>query len=252
MAGIEAFLKGWVSRMLPQAESDNDPGIVRLGRFGDVWTIGAVRKQHGLADEGSYFVANNSGTGVATSATPTSYSDTAPMLTIYNQDSAGNQNSKRLHIDFIRLTQTAAGTAGVNVRVQCKIGTGSAYSTGGTQLTPVSPNMDVPSRASIAQIGLLPTAIAMTAPRTVVGDVYCIPTQGATFPVGTQIFLNFGGVETAPQIFTSAAVTPTMLAASLNLPPIIIGPGQSFALLHLIGSQSAASSWTVEMGWWER
>src|SRR5438132_1803253 len=124
MAGIEAFLKGWVSRMLPQAEQDNDPGIVRLGRFGDVWTIGGVRKQHGLADEGSYFVANNGGTGAATSATPTSFVDTAPILAIYNQDSAGNQNSKRLHLDWIRLTQTAAGTAGVNFRVQVKIGSG--------------------------------------------------------------------------------------------------------------------------------
>src|SRR5881227_3639270 len=110
MAGIEAFLKGWVSRMLPQSETDNDPGIVRLGRYGDVYTVGAVRKQHILADEGSYFVCNNSGTGAATSATPTSFSDTAPMLSLYNSDSPSNQNAKRIHIDFIKLTQTAAGT----------------------------------------------------------------------------------------------------------------------------------------------
>src|SRR6266571_5045196 len=100
MAGVEAFLKGWVSRMLPQAETDNDPGIVRLGRFGDVWTVGAVRKQHALADEGSYFVANN-GTagGLATIATPTALVDTSPFIILANTDSAGNQNSKRVHFD---------------------------------------------------------------------------------------------------------------------------------------------------------
>src|SRR5436190_1380803 len=84
-AGVEAFLKGWVSRMLPQAETDNDPGIVRLGRFGDVWTIGAVRKQHGLADEGTYFVCNNAQTGLAATAlaAPTA---TSPFIIIANVD----------------------------------------------------------------------------------------------------------------------------------------------------------------------
>src|ERR1041384_6542634 len=141
MAGIEAFLKGWVSRMLPQAEQDNDPGIVRLGRFGDVWTIGAVRKQHALADEGSYFVANNSGTGVATAAAPTAFSDTAPLLTINNSDTAGNQNSKRIHLDWIRLTQTAVGTAGVDLRLRGILDTTTPSA--GTPLTPVCPNSDV-------------------------------------------------------------------------------------------------------------
>src|SRR5690349_18981829 len=98
MAGIEAFLKGWVSRTLPQAETDNDPGITRLGRYGDIYAIGAVRKQHALADEGSYFVTNTSGTGVATAAAPTSFSDTAPMLTLYNSDSPSNPNNKRIHL----------------------------------------------------------------------------------------------------------------------------------------------------------
>src|SRR5262249_14376964 len=113
---IETMLRGWVSRVLPQAESDNDPGQVRLGRYKDLMSIPIIRKHHGLADEGSYFVTNNSGTGVATAAAPTSFSDTAPMITLYNGDSPSNQNNKRMHLDFIRLTQTAAGTAGVNFR----------------------------------------------------------------------------------------------------------------------------------------
>jgi len=142
---IETMLRGWVSRVLPQAESDNDPGQVRLGRYKDVMVIPAIRKQHVLADEGSYFVCNNAGSGVATAAAPTSFSDTAPMLTLFNSDSPSNQNNKRIHLDFIRLTQTAAGTAGVNFRVQSKIGSGNPFSSGGTDLAPVSPNMDVPN-----------------------------------------------------------------------------------------------------------
>src|SRR5215475_4752281 len=208
---IETMLRGWVSRVLPQAESDNDPGQVRLGRYKDVMVIPAIRKQHVLADEGSYFVCNNAGSGVATAAAPTSFSDTAPMLTLFNSDSPSNQNNKRIHLDFIRLTQTAAGTAGVNFRVQSKIGSGNPFSSGGTDLAPVSPNMDVPNRASVAVAKLLPTAVAMQSPRTVVGDVYAIQSVTATFPVGANILLNFGGVETAPVNFASATVTPTML-----------------------------------------
>lgn len=251
MAGIEAFLKGWVSRMLPQAEQDNDPGIVRLGRFGDVWTIGGVRKNHALADEGSYFVANNSGTGVATAAAPTSFSDTAPMLTLFNTDSAGNQNSKRVHLDFIKLMETAAGTAGVSFRVQIKIGTGNPRSSGGTELIPVNPNMDVPSRASVLQAYILPTAVAMTGSvRTIVGDVVCIPTQGAVIAALSTIHLNFGGVE--------GGVSPGPLGAAqvilshVGLPPLVLGPGQGAIVNFLIAAQSAASSWTPELGWWER
>jgi hypothetical protein len=249
---LESYLKGWVSRILPQAESDNDPGLVRLGRYGDLITVGAVRKQHGLADEGSYFVCNNAGTGVATTATPTAFTDTAPMVSLYNSDSPANQGAKRLHLDWIRLTETAAGTAGVTFRAQAKIGSGNPFSSGGTDMQPVSPNMDVPNRASIAIAKLLPTAVAMQSARTIVGDVYAIPTQGVALPVSTTILLNFGGVETAPQLLSTASISPVNLFAALNLPPIIIGPNQGFILNFLIGSQSAASSWTAEMGWWER
>jgi hypothetical protein len=250
MAGIEAFLKGWVSRMLPQAETDNGPGIVRLGRYGDIFTVGAVRKQHVLADEGSYFVANNGGTGVATGATPTSFSDTAPMLTLYNTDSPGNQNAKRVHLDFIKLMETAAGTAGVTFRVQIKIGNGNPYSSGGTQLFPVNPNMDVPSRASVLQAYLLPTAVAMTSPRTIVGDVVCIPTTAAVIAILSTIHMNFGGVEGTP--FSVIGSTANCIIAGVPLPPIVLGPNQGASINFLIGSQSAASSWTPELGWWER
>lgn len=254
MAGIESFLKGWVSRVLPQAETDNDPGIVRLGRYGDLYGIPIVRKQHGLADEGSYFVANtgNPATGVATAAAPTAFSDTAPFLTVYNQDSPSNLNNKRIHLDFLRLTATAAGTAGVSFRAGVKVGTGSAYASGGTLLTPANPNMDVGARASIASVAVLPVAVAMTAPRVIVGDVYVIPTLAAVFPVGASVLFNFGGVEVSGHGSIYATTTATIVQNTVNLPPVVLGPNQSFVLLHLLTSQSAASSWSVEMGWWER
>jgi hypothetical protein len=250
MAGIEAFLKGWVSRLLPQVEQDNDPGIVRLGRYGDVWTIGAVRKQHGLGDEGSYFVANNSGTGVATAAAPTAFSDTAPLLTIYNTDTPANQSNKRLHVDWIRLTQTAVGTAGVDLRLRGILD--YTVPSGGTALNPVNPNSDVSARASVAQVRLLGTGVAQTgASRVVIGTLQAIPTKTAPMTVLDEVFLNFGGVETAYPNYNQAA-SANVHKLAWPVPPVVVGPGQCFMLEFLITSQSAASSWTAELGWWER
>lgn len=247
---IEAILKGWVSRILPQAEQDNDGAVVRLGRYGDVYTIGGVRKQHALADEGSYFVANNGGTGVATAATPTAFSDTAPMLSLYNSDSPGNQSAKRVHLDFVKLMETAAGTAGVTFRVRVVIGTGNPYSSGGTDLAPVCPNMDMPNRASVVVAKLLPTAVAMQSPRIIVGDVVCIPTTAAVIAILSTIHLNFGGVEGST--YSVIGSTANCIIAATQLPPIVLGPNQGCTIQHLIGSQSAASSWTPEVAWWER
>lgn len=250
MGGIEAFLKGWISRALPQREQDNDPGIVRLGPYGDVWTIGGIRKQHALADEGSYFVANNGGTGVATAATPTAFSDTAPMLTLYNSDQPGNQNSKRVYFDFIKLLETAAGTAGVSFRVRVKIGNGNPYSSGGTELVPTNPNMDMPERSSVLKAFILPTAVAMQSMRTIVGDVVCIPTQGAVIAALSTIHMNFGGVEGG--ISDGPLGAAQVIMSHVGLPPLILGPNQGALIEFLIASQSAASSWTPELAWWER
>src|SRR5438445_338064 len=63
---IERIIKAVISRALPQAGLDTTEQPLRIGRYQDLYTVGAVRKQHVLADEGSYFVANNGGTGVAT------------------------------------------------------------------------------------------------------------------------------------------------------------------------------------------
>lgn len=250
MAGIEAFLKGWVSRMLPQAEQDNDPGIARLSRYGDVSTVGLVRKQHALADEGTYFLGNNSGTGVATAAAPTSFSDTAPMFTIQNSDSAGNQNAKRIYLDWLRLTETAAGTGATDLRLRMVLDTTSP--TGGTLLTPVCPNTDVPNRASVATPRILPVGIAQTGnSRVVVGIAYVIPLMTTPIAALSEVFLNFGGVE---QFYPSSerAASALVYKNGYPMPPIIIGPGHSFSMQFLLTGQSAASSWTVEAGWWER
>jgi hypothetical protein len=264
MAGVEAFLKGWVSRMLPQAETDNDPGIVRLSRYGEILTSGVLRKQHALVDEGSYFVANNGQTGLATSTTA-AFTATSPFVIVANTDSPGNPNAKRLALDYVTLITTAAGGAGSTGAQTCLavvIDQGNRYSSAGTDLSSliVSPNMDVGARASIAKVyaGALVATTATASARTLVGQRTARFWVSATVQgvVGDTLALNFGGVE-APSLgpICSATTLNTLgHTVSLALPAVVIGPGQS-ALIYVFwpaATTPTATSYAPELGWWER
>jgi hypothetical protein len=266
MAGIEAFLKGWVSRMLPQAEQDNDPGIVRLGRFGDVWTIGAVRKQHALADEGSYFVTTSNQTTIVGPLLPTAFSNINPsvVMIVSNSDTPGNQNNKRLHLDWCHFVVTAAGVAGAGLTL-CNfawtIDVGDRYVSGGTDLSAnvVCPNGDTPSRASIAKVraGAITIAAATGAVRTVVGQRQ-FRQQNSGIAMGVaqdHMYMNFGPVEAPFDAQVDLSTAKTSAGRFLYaLPPIVFGPGQC-ALLHMWSPGAALTtgiSMLHEMGWWER
>ena len=247
MFAPQALIRGVVSRVLPTANLDSPQNdvSVRLLRYGELAAGLLVSKQHNLADEGSYFVANNAGTGVATAAAPTAFSDTAPLLNIFNKASA--QQGTRIYLDYLRVLETAAGTAGTGFQVLIKLDNKNDYSSAGTQLTPVSPNMDL-SPASVADVRFLPTNVAVSGfARTVlVATVFA----GATAPVaaGSQAALTFGSQDGVP----SVQVVTTTGIGTVPCPPVIIGPGQSAIIEFLIPSQSAASSWTPDLGWWER
>jgi hypothetical protein len=207
-------------------------------------------KNYGVADEGQYFVANNSGTGVATVAAPTSFSDTAPLFTINNVDTSQNTANKRIYLDWLRLTQTAAGTAGVDLRLRLVLD--YTVPTGGTLLTPLNVNTDVPKSSSIAVPRILPTGITQSgSSRVIIGTQVVIPTQTAPLTALDEAFINFGGVDNIYPVYNSAAGT-NVVKFAYNFPPVIIGPGAVLMVEFLITSQSAASSWTCECGWWER
>jgi hypothetical protein len=251
MPGMPTSEFGLVSRSLPQPTVDGQEGEQRLGRYRSAYVESLVPKMHLLADEGSYFVANNSGTGVATTATPTAFSDTAPLFTINNVDTAQNAANKRIYLDFIRVTGTAAGTAGTDLRIRGVLD--YTVPSAGTLLTSLNVNTDVPKSSSIATCRILPTGVTQSGnSRVVIGTQIVIPAQTANIPVaGSEALLNFGGVDQIYPVYNSAAGA-NVVKFAYNLPPIVIGPGAVFMLEFLITAQTAASSWTVEAGWWER
>ncbi len=200
-----------------------------------------------VADQGSYFTANNGATGVATAAAPTSYSDTAPLFTIQNTVALGG-TGRSIYLDWIRGYCTASGTAGVALFLKLELD--KIVPTGGTLLVPTASNA-ADGAPSVAAIRLLPTGIAATAAmRLVIGNQWVIPTQTAVFTANTEFLLKFGGVDgyASTQLGASAA---GLTRTQSQMPPVVIAPGWCLQVPFIMTSQSAASSWAFEFGYVE-
>jgi hypothetical protein len=259
---FEALMRARVSRTLPQADVDGgrEGEPVRAGRYDEQYVLPVIRKQHLLADEGTYFVCNNaSQTGMLSSAA-TGFVATTPACVIYNSDSPTNSAAKRVNLDFLKLVTTVVGSAAsalARVEGAVYIDNGNRYSSGGTNISAniVSPNMDVPKALSVAQIyfGAITATAATSSVRAI--DPYFIfrATVSATVAdvVGEQKILNFGGVE--------AMINGSITVANANnipvpMPPVIIGPNQS-ALIYIwqaAGGTNVAATYAPNLGYWER
>lgn len=202
-------------------------------------SAGAVR------DLGSYFTANNSATGVATAAAPTSYSDTAPLITIQNTNAS---NGRSIYLDWWRAYVTVAGTAGVAVFLKLELD--RIAPTGGTLLVPSSSNT-LDFSGSGAAIRLVPTGIAVTSSmRLVVGNQWVVPTQTAVFTANTEFLIKFGGVDGYASTQIGAAGAGLTRTQS-QMPPVVIAPGWCLQVPFIMTTQSAASTWAHEFGYVE-
>lgn len=257
---LEVESTGYVSRALPQRKQDGDSVQVRVSAFGEILTQGQIRTQHGLVDEGAYFIGSNgSQTGIISSPA-TGFVATTPSLILFNTDSAGSSSAKRIYIDYMNLVTTVVGSAAsglVNLQAAVYLDLGNRYSSGGTEITNtiVNPNMDVSARSSIAKLyfGALTASAATGSVRAVVPLRVIRPAVSGTVMdvVGETKWFNFGGVE--------GALNGSITIANANfitvpMPAIVVGPGQC-ALIYLwqnVGGTNVAATYAPELGWWER
>lgn len=252
MLSPQALIKGLVARSLPtyNADSQNNDVAVRQDSYGGIFTLPAVRKSHVLADEGSYYVANNAQTALA-SAYNTAFTATAPFMTLYN----GN-TSLRASVDYLALVAIVAGactTLAGYIAAAVVIDVGNRYSSGGTALTPNNANLSSGNASGVTIFAGAVTASAATAAaRTLVGVRNLRPNVSATVinVVGDMNLLNFGSVEgaTGSIVIANANVMPQAM------PPLIIPP-LSTALIYLtypVMSAPSAATFAPEVGLWVR
>lgn len=261
MLSPSALVRGIVARYLPQANVDSPQVDVppRFARYGEQYIVPLMRKQHALADEGSYFIANNNAQAGILSTPATGFVATTPAAIIYNGDSPTSPNYKRVYLDFLNLVTTVVGSAAsalVNLQAALYIDNGNRYSSGGTEITAniVSPNMDLTPK-SIAKVyfGAL-TATAATAAVRALSPLRVVrPAVSGTVMdvVGETKWFNFGAVE---GMLNGSITIANANFIPVPLPPVIIGPNQS-ALLYLwqnVGGTNVAATYAPELGFWER
>ena len=214
----------------------------------------SLAKMANLLDEGCYFVANSGQAGLAMAAGPGLVA-TAPFLLVVNNNPVSAP--KTIWLDYLNLTNTVAGSAASGLTFLAAtaiIDSGNRYSSAGTQLTPVNPNMN----SAAASLGLVyagaPVATAASGnARTVIGQRNVRPAVSGTAAtvVGDDIMFNFGGIEgeTAGNIVVA---NPNLIPVAC--PAIAIGPQQS-ALIYLYyaaATTPVAAQFAAEFGYWER
>lgn len=225
-------------------DNQNGGPPTRSSWYGDAIVQPLGGGNWGFADEGSYFVATNAtlATGIAGHAAPVvADTDTKAFLHLYN---GGERN---IVVDYLQLEVTAAGTGGtINYAVVYVDDQGStARASGGTALTPVNVNSGS-TLSTGATVFAGAVVAAMSASRKVgqqivrevipvVQDTVMMKFGAATYPVGS---LTTAGTATNHKL--------------VNFAPVIIGPGGNLNIALIRPSQSAASSYQVEFGYWER
>lgn len=215
---------------------------LRVGAYGDLVAMLMGQAKINLADEGSYFTVNNAQSGLATAAAPTSFSATNPFLIIYNKDTI-----KNIYLDYAALIATAAGTAGASVQAAVVLDAGNRYSSGGSDISANVVNANgIIGDGSVAKVygGNLTASAPTSAARTIVGQRAL---KGAIPVAGDNYLVKFGSDDMAMMI---AAATLTW--SMQPVPPLIVGPNMSALLYIWLPSQSAASSYIPEAGWYER
>lgn len=245
--GLIQDFQNWlrISRGLPQPLSDTNQGQQRGSRYGEGYVQSLIQKSHILADEGSYFVTTNPTplTGLATIAALTTLTDTSPFLLIKNN--ASQSTNLRAFFDFLRLRCTVPGTSSTSLNFAVKIGSNAQrYSSGGSLLVPVSPNMD---NGGQSQLQVYAGALVANAdPSSRLIDF--VPLR-SVIPVAGDIYqINFGSTE-----FNMQPVPPATIAyQQFGMPPIVIGP-QEVAAFHLWApAQTVAAQFEFTLGHWER
>lgn len=204
------------------------------------------------ADRGQYFVATNPtvATGIAGIAAADGYNAAETLFLLYNTATGASGDETRIYLDFLELQCTVVDTAGTDIRFDHHIDSIDRFTSGGTNITPVNPNMDSSASAKgRLRFGAVVSASASTSVRYLGGRQL-----SSTDLVANDLMLfSFGGSNA----FSSQGSNLTEEATLARLwqvacPPVVLGPGDSYLFTINCASQTGAATWTFNTGWVER
>lgn len=243
---IDSRPQGTVRRLTnPGTNEDGNLAYFRASRHGEQVVQPFGSPLYPVADEGSYFIATNPtvGTAIVGIAAADGYDDAEALIYIENTEAAGG---KRVYLDFIELTATAAGTNGTNFGYAMDVATAATYASGATAITPVNASRDNTATAPVTMyFGAVVTTTGTTEKvmsagrlRTVIkviGDQYLFTFAGGRLPMASTIMEG-----------TAQA------SIHRSCPPVVIPPKHAFCFREISASQTVGAQYLFNIGFWVR
>jgi hypothetical protein len=241
---------------LPTPTGNATYGPARANRYGELYTTNSLQSRWNHALEGSYFCAHNTTNDAATTlaghAAPV-LADADATLTkpfVFVRNPSSSTSPTLIMLDYIRITVVTAGAAGTTASWAAQIDNGATRASGGTALTIVNPNMQSTAQSVLdtsgALLGGVITASAETSNCRVLGFGDIRPTIEVA---GDVKLFTFGSDHRGGGSDGAAAAKRESV---IPLPPVVLGPTDSFLLALYAPSQSAAGVYKLELGWCER
>jgi hypothetical protein len=198
------------------------------------------------ADLGVYFSAltPTPGTGVIASATVSAFTETTPLLVVFN---AGLLNIYPIHLQ-LRLSIAGTGASAATFFTNT-VDAGNRVTSGGTALTKANLNgASVATSAAVVTFGAI-TASAATGARRIVSHSQI--RSLATGVIHDTVSVNWGA---ATQSLGSTLInnTTTHSDTVVNCAPLVIGPGMSMVLVEWGASAANAKSYEVNFSYIEK
>lgn len=233
-----------VNRATPGTYAENQTAPVRMDQNRALYVHSV--DNYTRANAGQYFTLTTTpATGIAGHAAPTTLDDTKPYVWLKN----GYTDGRRVHLDYMRTWVTAAGTNGTNLRFGIKIDTGADRRTSaGTAMTANQVGLVSSQTSATASVtayqGAVVAAAATSSARLVSHGLL----RTVINVVGDQYLFTFG----KGQQLGAGMITEGTAQAQIHMacPPIVLGYTDQFLFHFFSGSQSAASSHEVEIGFW--
>lgn len=209
------------------------------------------------SDEGAFFVATNptSGTPIATTTSVVDDAATAsathaqnvPVMFIGNNWSASDPNAKNIYPKYLRMLLSQVPTSATDWQFSIRAdNNGSAYTSGGSTITPVSINTGTsgPTKANIV-FGAVVTALPNNNGRLLArGQI------NAVVPVTKdQWYFTFGNTGVSSDQLSNGSSAKAIV---IPMPALVVAPGWNIRIGMWGGSNAAAPSWEFEFGYIER
>jgi hypothetical protein len=213
---------------------EGGPILTRCTTYGEPMTVSVYgSRTPDLAREGSRWVVTNVPGTAIVDPNASGFVTTTPCFLLANTNPVGG---RWIYPVRLKMTVTAAGTSSTNFDTQWYVDTGNRYTSGGTALTPVNPNLNVLNTltGAVVHFGAI-TATAANAQRL----IHACRERTVIKVIGDEYTWEFGHTTAASigmPTDGTLQLTKTELVTPVALPP------QSSLLFYEYGASQGTAA----------